>query len=51
MWSLIQTQPKRSALATRMARPTSWVQTELASPYGVPLAHSIASASSLKAGR
>ena len=46
MWSLIHTQPKRSAFATRSARPTSRVQTEEARPYGVPLAHSIASSSS-----
>ena len=46
MWSLIHTQPKRSALATRIARPTSRVQTDEARPYGVPLAHAIASASS-----
>ena len=43
MWSLIHTQPKRSAFDTRSARPTSRVQTEEASPYGVPLAHAIAS--------
>ena len=48
MWSLIQTQPKRSALAMRSARPTSRVQTDEASPYLVPLAHAIASASSVK---
>ena len=43
MWSLIHTQPKRSAFDTRSARPTSRVQTEEARPYGVPLAHAIAS--------
>ena len=47
MWSLIHTQPKRSALLTRSARPMSRVQTLDASPYGVPLAHAIASASSV----
>ena len=48
MWLLIQTAPKRSAFATRIARPTSRVQTEEASPYWVPFAHSIAFASSSK---
>ena len=48
MWSLIHTQPKRSAFETRSARPTSRVHTEEARPYGVPLAHAIACASSLK---
>ena len=48
MWSLIHTQPKRRALETRSARPTSRVQTDEASPYGVPLAHAIASSSSEK---
>jgi hypothetical protein len=47
MWSLSHTQPKRSALETRSARPTSRVHTEEARPYGVPLAHAIASASSV----
>ena len=43
MWSLIHTQPNRSASETRIARPTSRVQTDDASPYGVPLAQAIAS--------
>ena len=43
MWSLIQTQPNRSAAETRSARPTSRVQTDDARPYGVPFAHAIAS--------
>ena len=38
MWSLIHTQPNRSALETRSARPTSRVQTDDARPYVVPLA-------------
>ena len=46
MWSLTHTQPNRSAFETRIARPTSRVHTDDASPYGVPLAHAIASASS-----
>src|SRR3954463_11455082 len=47
MWSLIHTQPKRSAFETRSARPTFWVHNDEARPYGVPLAHLIASCSSV----
>jgi hypothetical protein len=46
LWSLIHTQPKRSAFDTRSARPTSRVHTDDARPYGVSLAQRIASSSS-----
>ena len=42
MWSFTHTQPKRNAFATRIARATSRVHTDAASPYGVPFAHAIA---------
>jgi hypothetical protein len=46
MWSLIHTQPKRSALDTRSARPTSRVHTEDGEAVGRAVAHAIAWSSS-----
>ena len=45
MWQFTHTQPKSSALDSRIAREWSVVHTLDASPYGVPLAAAIASAS------
>ena len=47
MCVLIQTQPKSSRRATRIARPWFAVQTDDARPYCTPLAHFTASSSSL----
>ena len=48
MWALIHTQPNSSARDMRIAREWSVVNTLDASPYGVSLASSSASASSAK---
>ena len=47
-WSLIQTVPNWIALATRIALPTSHVQTDAARPNRTSFAHAIACSSSLK---
>ncbi len=48
MWQLIQTQPKSSRRAIRIARPWSRVHTEEARPYSTPFAQRTASSSSTK---